>query len=149
VLLTGLAVMAVGLVLLARGPLHSEYVRDWLLPLVLLGVGGGLSFPVLTILAMSDATPSDAGLASGLLNTTTQVGGALGLAVLATLATTRTGQLLGPGQSPAAALSGGYHLAWAIGAGLVVATIVLAATVLTSDTAAEAESALEEEEASA
>jgi MFS family permease len=149
VLLTGLAVMAVGLVLLARGPLHSAYVRDWLLLMVLLGVGGGLSFPALTILAMSDATPSDAGLASGLLNTTTQVGGALGLAVLATLATTRTGQLLGQGQSPAAALSGGYHLAWAIGAGLVVATIVLAATVLTSDTAAEAESALEEEEASA
>ena len=149
VLLTGLAVMAVGLVLLARGPLHSAYVRDWLLPLVLLGVGGGLSFPALTILAMSDATPSDAGLASGLLNTTTQVGGALGLAVLATLATTRTGQLLGQGQSPAAALSGGYHLAWAIGAGLVVATIVLAATVLTSDIAAEADSALEEEEASA
>src|SRR5919198_219658 len=149
VLLTGLAVMAIGLVLLARGPLHSEYVRDVLLLMVLLGVGGGLSFPALTILAMSDATPSDAGLASGLLNTTTQVGGALGLAVLAPLATPRTGQLLGQGQSPAAALSGGYHLAWAIGAGLVVATIMLAATVLTSDTAAEAESALEEEEASA
>ncbi|HKC73397.1 MAG TPA: MFS transporter, partial [Chloroflexota bacterium] len=136
-------------VLLARGPLHSEYVRDWLLLMVLLGVGGGLSFPALTILAMSDATPDDAGLASGLLNTTTQVGGALGLAVLATLAATRTGQLLGQGQGPAAALSGGYHLAWAIGAGLVLAMIVLAATVLTSDTAAEAESAREEEEASA
>jgi MFS family permease len=149
VLLAGLAVMAVGLVLLARGPLHSEYVRDWLLLMVLLGVGGGLSFPALTILAMSDATPSDAGLASGLLNTTTQVGGALGLAVLATLATTRTGQLLDQGQSTAAALSGGYHLTWAIGAGLVVATIVLAATVLTSETAAEAESAMEDEEASA
>src|SRR2546423_4508539 len=120
VLLTGLAVMAVGLVLLVRGPLHSEYVRDWLLLMVLLGVGGGLSFPALTILAMSDATPDDAGLASGLLNTTTQVGGALGLAVLATLATNRTGELLAQRQSSASALSGGYHLAWAIGAGLVV-----------------------------
>jgi MFS family permease len=149
VLLTGLAVMAVGLVLLARGPLHSEYVRDLLLLMVLLGVGGGLSFPALTILAMSDATPGDAGLASGLLNTTTQVGGALGLAVLATLASTHTGQLLNQGQSTAAALSGGYHLAWAIGAGLVAVTIVLAATMLTSDPATEAESALEEEEASA
>src|SRR2546423_6998751 len=109
VLLTGLAVMAVGLVLLVRGPLHSEYVRDWLLLMVLLGVGGGLSFPALTILAMSDATPDDAGLASGLLNTTTQVGGALGLAVLATLAAPRTGQLLGQGQGPAAALGGGDH----------------------------------------
>jgi EmrB/QacA subfamily drug resistance transporter len=146
VLLAGLAVMATGLVLLARGPLHSVYVRDLLLLMVLLGVGGGLSFPALTILAMSDATPSDAGLASGLLNTTTQVGGALGLAVLATLATTRTGQLLAQGQSSAAALSGGYHLAWAIGAGLVVAAIVLAATVLTPETAGGAASAMEEEE---
>jgi len=148
VLLAGLALMAVGLVLLARGPLYSDYVRDWLLLMVLLGVGGGLSFPALTILAMSGATPSDSGLASGLLNTTAQVGGALGLAVLATLSTNRTGELLAQGQSSASALSGGYHLAWAIGAGLVVATIVLAATVLKSETVIEADSSLEEEVAS-
>lgn len=148
VLLAGLALMAVGLVLLARGPMHSDYVRDWLLLMVLLGVGAGLSFPALTILAMSGATPSDAGLASGLLNTTAQVGGALGLAVLAALSSNRTRQLLAQGQSTASALSSGDHLAWAIGAGLVVATIVLAATVLKSETAAEAESSLQEEEAS-
>jgi len=148
VLLAGLALMAVGLVLLARGPMNSDYVRDWLLLMVLLGVGAGLSFPTLTILAMSGTTPSDAGLASGLLNTTAQVGGALGLAVLATLSTNRTGELLAQGQSITSALSGGYHLAWAIGAGLVVATIVLAATVLKSETAAEAESSLQEEEVS-
>ena len=148
VLLAGLVLMAVGLVLLARGPLYSDYVRDWLLLMVLLGVGAGLSFPALTILAMSGATPSDSGLASGLLNTTAQVGGALGLAVLATLSTNHTGELLAQGQSTAAALSGGYHLAWAIGAGLVVATIVLAATVLKSETVIEADSSLEEEVAS-
>jgi MFS family permease len=148
VLLAGLSLMAIGLVLLARGPMHSDYVRDWLLLMVLLGVGAGLSFPALTMLAMAGATPSDSGLASGLLNTTAQVGGALGLAVLATLSTNRTGELLAEGQNTASALSGGYHLAWAIGAGLVIAAIVLAATVLKSDTAAEAESSLEEEEAS-
>ncbi len=145
VLLAGLAAMAAGLVLLTRTPMHSDYVRDVLLPLVLLGVGGGLSFPALTILAMSGATPSDSGLASGLLNTTAQVGGALGLAVLATLATNRTGQLLTEGQSTASALSSGYHLAWAISAGLVIAAIVLAATMLKSEAAAEVESSPKEE----
>jgi hypothetical protein len=116
--------------------------------MVLLGVGAGLSFPALTMLAMSGATPSDAGLASGLINTTGQVGGALGLAVLATLAANRTGALLAEGQSAVSAQSGGYHLAWAIGAGLVVAMIVLAATVLKSETAAEAGGLQQEEEAS-
>src|SRR5690348_7706184 len=137
VLLAGQILIALGLVLLARGPMHSDYVRDLLLLMVLLGVGGGLAFPALTILAMSGATERDAGLASGLLNTTGQVGAALGLAVLATLATTRTGQLVARGDGISAALSGGYHLAWAIGAGLVLVTIVLAATVLKPVTAAE------------
>ena len=147
VLLAGLGLMAVALVLLARGPLYSDYVRDWLLLIVLLGVGVGLSFPALTMLAMSGATPSDAGLASGLINTTGQVGGALGLAVLATLASNRTVALLAEGQSTVSALSGGYHLAWAIGAGLVVVMIVLAATVLKSETA-RAEGAQQEEASS-
>jgi MFS family permease len=138
--------MAVGLVLLAQGPLYSDYGRDWLLLVVLLGLGAGLSFPSLMMLAMSGATPSDAGLASGLINTTAQVGGALGLAVLATLASNRTGALLAEGQSAVSALSGGFHLAWAIGAGLVVAMIVLAATVLKSETVAEAEGSQREEE---
>src|SRR5207248_2028535 len=83
----------------------------WFVPLLLLGIGGGLAFPALAILAMADATPSDSGLASGLLNTSAQVGGALGLAVLATVSTSRTGQLIAQGQATAAALSGGYHFA--------------------------------------
>jgi hypothetical protein len=124
--------MAISLALLAYGPQQSDYTHDLLLPMALLGLGAGLAFPSLTILAMSGATAEDAGLASGLINTSAQVGGALGLAVLATLSTQRTGQLLAQGQRPIAALSGGYHLAWAVGAGLIVATIFLAATLLRS-----------------
>ena len=79
---------------------------------------------------MSGATPSDAGLASGLVNTTVQVGGALGLAVLATLATTRTEALRAAGDPALAALNGGFHLAYLIGAALVLAAIVVAVVVL-------------------
>ena len=94
---------------------------------------------------MAGTSPSDAGLASGLLNTTGQVGAALGLAVLATVSTNRTGELLAQGQATTAALSGGYHLAWAIGAGLAIASIVLAATVLKSESTVHAEIAIAEE----
>jgi hypothetical protein len=96
----------------------------------MIGTGVALAFPALMTLAMSGATPSDAGLASGLVNTTVQVGGALGLAVLATFAATRTGRLHAGGESTAAALNGGYHLAYLIGAGLVVVAIAVALVVL-------------------
>jgi len=149
VLMAGQVMIAASLVLLTLGPMNSQYLRDWFVPLLLLGIGGGLAFPALAILAMADATPSDSGLASGLLNTSAQVGGALGLAVLATVSTSRTGQLIAQGQATAAALSGGYHFAWAIGAALVVATIVLAATVLKPQLATAPEGSIEIEEASA
>ena len=84
--------------------------------MLLLGTGAGLAFPALMTLAMSGATQSDAGLASGLVNTTTQVGGAIGLAVLATLATERTDGLRADGESLDSALNSGYHLAYLIGA---------------------------------
>ena len=89
-------------------------------------------------LAMSGATPEDSGLASGLVNTTQQVGGALGLAVLATLATTRTGSLLAHGASNAAALTDGYHLAFTIAAGLVLAAIAIGLVFLRPTRALEA-----------
>jgi MFS family permease len=95
-----------------------------------IGIGAGLFFPSLTTLAVSGVSPSESGLASGLLNTTLQVGGAIGLAVLATLAASRTDDLAAGGASDASALVGGYHLAFLIGAGLVVTAMVVALTVL-------------------
>src|SRR5205814_7569656 len=111
-------------------PVDGSFLPDVLPVMLLLGTGAGLAFPSLMTLAMSGATRSDSGLASGLVNTTLQVGGAIGLAVLATLATTRTENLLASGESHGAALTGGYHLAFVIGAGLVIAAIGVALTVL-------------------
>jgi len=145
VLLVGFGLISVALLLAARGPVQGDYLRDWFPVLALLGIGGGLAFPSLAVVAMDGATSSDAGLASGLLNTTGQVGAALGLAVLATLSTSRTSDLIAQGQKTAAALSGGYHLAWAIGAGLAIASVVVAATVLKSETAVNCDIPIEEE----
>jgi EmrB/QacA subfamily drug resistance transporter len=129
-LLPGLVLIAAGLALFTQVPVDGSYLTNVLPTMLLLGSGAGLSFPALMTLAMSGATPSDAGLASGLVNTTLQVGGALGLAVLATLSTTRSNALLEQGKSTAAALTEGYQLAFLIGAGLVVAAIAVALTVL-------------------
>jgi MFS family permease len=129
-LLPGLVLVAAGLALFQRTPLHAVYITELLPAMLLLGIGAGLSFPALMTLAMSRATAEDSGLASGLVNTTQQMGGALGLAVLATLSTTRTEHLLGAGGSTAAALTGGYRLAFTIAAGLVLAGLALAAVVL-------------------
>jgi hypothetical protein len=129
-LLPGLTLIAAGLGLLARVPVHGSYVRDVLPTLVLVGTGIGISFPSLMTLAMSGATPEDAGLASGLVNTTVQIGGALGLAVLATLAASRAGALRAAGHSAPAALTGGYQLAFAVGAGLVVLALLVTVALL-------------------
>jgi EmrB/QacA subfamily drug resistance transporter len=136
-LLPGLVLIVAGLALFARAPVDGSYVVDVLPVMLLLGVGAGLSFPSLMTLAMSGATQSDSGLASGLVNTSLQVGGALGLAVLATLSTTRTDNLLADGQSTAEALTGGYELAFIIAAGLVALAVVVATTVLQPGAAAQ------------
>jgi MFS family permease len=133
VLLPALALIGTGLVLLARVPTDATYLTDLLPSMLLMGIGAGLGFPALMTLAMSGATQSDSGLASGLVNTAQQVGGALGLAVLTTLATSRADSLIADGDSSAAALTSGYQLAWWIGAGLVVAAIGIALAVLPRD----------------
>jgi MFS family permease len=129
-LFPGLVLIGVSLALFAQAPVDGSYARHVLPVMILLGFGAGVSFPALMTLAMSGATQSDAGLASGLVNTTAQVGGALGLAVLATLSTTRSENLIQNGEFTAAALTQGYQLAFWIGAGLVVVAIAVAVAVL-------------------
>jgi MFS family permease len=129
-LFPGLVLIATGLLLFSRAPVHGDYLTNVLPVMVLFGLGIGSSFPSLMTLAMSGATPEDAGLASGLVNTTAQVGGALGLAVLATLSATHTSHLLAGGSSTVAALVGGYHLAFEIGAGLMAVAFIVVVTVI-------------------
>ena len=110
ILLPGLVLIAAGLLLFTRVPVHGTYLADVLPTLLLLGAGIGVSFAALMTLAMSGVTPAEAGLASGLVNTTAQVGGALGLAVLAitlwhvpeSRAANGSPRLDWPGESPAA-----------------------------------------------
>jgi len=143
-LLAGLILVAIGLALFTNTPVDGRYVVNVLPPMLILGLGIGVCFPALMNLAMSGATQQDAGLASGLVNTTAQVGGALGLAVLATLSTTRTEDLLASGESNASALTSGFHLAFLIGAALVVAAVVVGLTVLQSEEEAQAQVASEQ-----
>ena len=147
ILVSGQVVIAVALAALGFGPTNEIYAIHLLVPLALLGLGGGLAFPSLTIIAMGDAGPSDAGLASGLLNTTGQVGGALGLAVLATLAGARTLNLVQNGVGTTTALAGGYHLAWLVGAATVVVTLALTMSLLRVRINSEMESSMDEGEA--
>jgi EmrB/QacA subfamily drug resistance transporter len=150
-LIPALGLICGGLLLFARTPVEGNYVTDLMPPMILLGLGAGAGFPALMMLAMSGATRSDSGLASGLVNTSVQVGGAIGLAVLATLATERTDGLLADGTARDAALNSGYHLAYLIGTALVLTAIGVAITVLqpTAPPSAaeerEAEAALAEE----
>jgi EmrB/QacA subfamily drug resistance transporter len=126
----GLGMIVVALILFALAPVDGSYVVNILPITILLGTGAGLSFPALMTLAMSGATPQDAGLASGLVNTSAQVGGALGLAVLATLSTTRTESAAADGASTASALTSGYHLAFLVAAGLLLTAIAIAVAVI-------------------
>jgi EmrB/QacA subfamily drug resistance transporter len=129
VLLTSEVLLVAGLLLLTRDPVGS-YPVDVLPSMLVLGVGAGLSIPAVTTVMMSDATPADAGLASGLANTSQQVGGALGIAVLAALATARTDWATATGAPLQEALTAGYHLAFATGAASVALSALITLTVL-------------------
>ncbi|MET0863629.1 MAG: MFS transporter, partial [Nakamurella sp.] len=124
VLITGLTLIAIGLAALSRVPVDGHYVLI-LIVTVIMGAGGGLTLPALASLGMAAATDRDSGVASGLLNTTQQVGGALGLAVLSTLAAGRSAAELTEGASPDAALTAGYRLAFLVGAGLVLLAVLI------------------------
>jgi len=126
-LLAGLSLVAGGLVLFALAPVHATYATQVAPSMLLLGLGAGTAFPALMNLAMSGATPQDAGLASGLVNTTAQVGGALGLAVLATLATSHSNALKAGGVGAKSALTSGYHLAFWVAAALVGGALAVVA----------------------
>ena len=125
VLLTGLAGFAAGLLLLSHAPVNGDYLVDVMPALLLMGVGFGLAMPAVMMLAMAGVEPTDAGLASGLNNTAQQAGGAVGLAVLATLAASRTGELLDRGTAPLSALRDGYSLAFLVASGLVLASFAV------------------------
>jgi MFS family permease len=146
-LLLGLALVLAGLALFALAPVHADYASRVAPSMLLLGLGAGTAFPALMNLAMSGATPQDAGLASGLVNTTAQIGGALGLAVLATLSTSHSNGLKASGHSTASALTSGYHLAFWVAAALV--GCALAVVVLFVDRGAARAGACAHEEARA
>ncbi|MGW6424672.1 DHA2 family efflux MFS transporter permease subunit [Nocardia sp. NPDC055053] len=129
VLVAGLVLLLAGMAWLTRLPVQADYVVD-LLPMMVLIAGGGLVLPALTGLGMSGAAADDAGLASGLFNTTQQVGMAIGIAVLSTLAAARTGTELAAGVSDAVALTSGYRLAFTVAAGLLATALLVSVTVL-------------------
>jgi EmrB/QacA subfamily drug resistance transporter len=129
-LATGLLFAAAGLALFVRAPVGGSFVVDVLPSMILLGMGAGMAFNPVLLAAMGEVAPEEAGLASGLVNTAFMMGGALGLAILASIAASRTNTLLAAGQSHAAALTGGYHLAFIVGALFAVAAAVLGATLL-------------------
>ncbi|GAA0950545.1 MFS transporter [Nonomuraea longicatena] len=129
VLIAGLVLLLLGMGWLTRIPVEAVYLTD-LLPVMILIAGGGLVLPALAALSMSGAKADDAGLASGVFNTTQQVGMALGVALLTTLAASRTDGLLASGATEAAALTSGYHLAFIVSAGLLAAALAVAVLVL-------------------
>jgi MFS family permease len=126
----GLLVAAIGLALFARAPAGGNFVLDVLPGMLLLGLGAGIAFNPVLLAAMSDVKPEESGLASGVVNTSFMMGGALGLAVLASLAAARTNSLLASGAEAVTALNGGYHLAFLIGALFAASAAVLGAMFL-------------------
>jgi len=139
VLVTGLVLIGAALAGLAIAPQHANYLVDIFPPAALLGIGAGLCFPPMMGLAMSGVQPNDAGLASGLVNTTAQVGGAIGLAVLSTVSNGRAASLRHSGHEAASALLGGYHAAFWIATAMIAAAVVIAVLTLRPAPAEETE----------
>jgi EmrB/QacA subfamily drug resistance transporter len=133
---TGLTLAAIGLLLFTRAPVGGSFVVDVLPSMILLGIGAGIAFNPVLLAAMSDVEPQEAGLASGIVNTAFMMGGALGLAVLASIAASRTDSLSAAGHGPLASLVGGYHLAFLVGAIFALGGAVTGTTLLRTGRAA-------------
>jgi predicted MFS family arabinose efflux permease len=128
----GMVLVAIGLLLFARAPVEGSFAIDVLPSMLFLGLGAGLAFNPVLLAAMSEVDPAESGLASGVVNTAFMMGGALGLAVLASLAASRTSSLVDSGEGTLAALDGGYQLAFLVGAVFAVTAAGLAAALLPS-----------------
>jgi MFS family permease len=133
-LATGLLLAASGLALFARAPVDGTFVVDVLPSMILLGLGAGMALNPVLLAAMSDVEPDDAGLASGVVNTSFMMGGALGLAILASLAASRTDTLLASGESNLAALTSGYHVAFLVGAVFAAVAALVSVALLGAST---------------
>ncbi len=129
-LAAGLLLAAGGLALFARAPVDGSFVVDVLPSMILLGFGAGMAFNPVLLAAMSDVAPEESGLASGVVNTSFMMGGALGLAILASLAASRTDSLRGSGDPARVALNGGYHVAFVVGTLFAAAAAAIGAALL-------------------
>jgi MFS family permease len=129
-LLAGLSLMALSLLLFARAPVDGSFATDVLPATVAVGIGAGIAFNPILLAAMSGVAPQEAGLASGVVNTSFMMGGALGLAVLASLAALRTDRLETAGEATVVATNGGYQLAFLIGALFLAGAAALAALLI-------------------
>jgi len=126
----GLGLASIGLLLFVRAPVDGNYLTDVLPSMILLGFGAGMAFNPMLLAAMGDVDQSEAGLASGVVNTAFMMGGALGLAILASIAASRSDSLRASGDGALDALLGGYHLAFLVGAIFAVAAATIGATLL-------------------
>ncbi len=147
-LAVGLGLASIGLLLLARAPVGGVFTIDVLPSMLLLGFGAGIAFNPILLAAMNDAPQHESGLASGLVNTSFMMGGALGLAILASLAASRTESLLAVGVNQTAAVNSGYHIAFVVGALFAIVATLLGTFVLRTPSV-ESTSSLEETAGSA
>jgi MFS family permease len=122
--------VALGLFLLVFAPTHGNYIGSVLPSMLLFAIGGGTAIPAIMSTAMSETTPDALGASSGLLNTSQQVGSAIGLAVLSSIAAATTTRLGEHGRAATKAVVDGYHVGWGVGAALLTVAVVIAAVTL-------------------
>jgi MFS family permease len=138
-IVAGLLLAALGLALFTQAPVNGNFWIDVLPGMALLGLGAGVALNPMLLAAMNDVEPDQSGLASGIVNTSFMMGGALGLAVLASVAGARTGKLIGAGMGSIAALNGGYQTAFVIGAAFAAIAGLLGVFMLNKTGVTEAE----------